>query len=58
MSRAQQKLQQFDVFSKAFKGEWKFSGSVTAQSSSDAKYRFMSDNNIINPNSVAVYQKR
>lgn len=57
-SQRQTKLQKFDVFSRAFKGEWKFSGCVEGLNSSDAKYKFMSENQIANPNNVAVYQKR
>ena len=52
------KLQTFDVFSKANRGEWKFSGSVEARDQRDAKYLFMRTNQIVNPNSVAVYLKR
>lgn len=52
------KLQTFDVFSKAHRGEWKFSGSIKARDSRDAKYVFMQTNQIVNPNSVAVYLKR
>lgn len=52
------KLQTFDVFSKAHRGEWKFSGSIEARDPRDAKYVFMQMNQIVNPNSVAVYLKR
>ena len=55
---ANNKLQTFDVFSKANRREWKFSGSVEAKNSNEAKYVFMQTNQIVNPNSVAVYLKR
>jgi len=57
-SRTKQNLLHFDVFSRAFKGEWKFGGRVEARNSSDAKYQYMAENQIANPNNVAVYQKR
>lgn len=55
---AEPKLQTFDVFSKANRDGWKFSGSVEARDQRDAKYLFMRTNQILNPNSVAVYLKR
>lgn len=58
MPRVQAGFQKFDVFSRAIKGEWKFKGCIEAKNSSDAKYQYMTDNNIANPNNVAVYQKR
>lgn len=57
-SPGETKLQTFDVFSKAHRKEWKFSGSVEARNPRDAKYVFMQMNQIANPNSVAVYLKR
>lgn len=57
-SPVQTKLQTFDVFSKANRGEWKFSGCIEARDQRDAKYVFMQANQIVNPNNVAVYLKR
>lgn len=58
MTRASVSVKQFDVFSRALKSQWLFSGTLEASTPEEAKRIYMRENQILNPNNVAVYQKR
>jgi hypothetical protein len=58
MTRASVPVKQFDVFSRAFKSQWLFSGTLEASTPEEAKSMYMRENQILNSNNVAVYQKR
>jgi hypothetical protein len=50
--------QQFDVFLKIRRGDWAYSGSIEAKSTTEAKTMLLKEHPELTSNQVALYPKR